>query len=47
MRRGLEESSVNPMDLKKKLAADLVTQFHGNEAASKAADLFGSTVQRQ
>ncbi|MCH7653759.1 MAG: tyrosine--tRNA ligase [Chloroflexi bacterium] len=46
MRRGLEESSVNPMDLKKKLAADLVTQFHGNEAASKAADLFVSTVQR-
>ncbi|MCH7624485.1 MAG: tyrosine--tRNA ligase [Chloroflexi bacterium] len=46
MTRGLEESSVNPMDLKKKLAAELVTQFHGNEAASKAADIFVSTVQR-
>ncbi|MCH9010040.1 MAG: tyrosine--tRNA ligase [Chloroflexi bacterium] len=46
MRRGLEESSVNPMDLKKKLAAELVTQFHGKAAASKAADLFVSTVQR-
>ena len=46
MRRGLEESSVNPMDMKKKLAAELVTQFHGKAAASKAADIFVSTVQR-
>ena len=46
MKRGLEEHSVNPMDLKKKLAAELVTQFHGKAAASKAADLFVSTVQR-
>ena len=46
MRRGLEECSVNPMDLKKKLAAELVTQFHGKAAASKATDIFVSTVQR-
>ncbi len=46
MKRGLEENSVNPMDLKKKLATELVTQFHGKAAANKAADIFVSTVQR-
>ena len=46
MKRGLEENTVNPMDLKKKLANELVTQFHGKEAANKAADIFVTTVQR-
>ncbi len=47
MKRGLEDHSVNPMDLKKRLATELVTQFHTREAANQAADFFVSTVQRQ
>ena len=46
LRRVLEDNSVNPMDLKKKLAMELVTQFHDEEAANRAADVFVSTVQR-
>ena len=45
--RGLEDHSLNPMDLKKKLAMELVTQFHTREAANKAADFFVSTIQRR
>ena len=47
MSRGLEDHSLNPMDLKKKLAMELVTQFHTREAANKAADFFVSTIQRR
>ncbi len=47
MSRSLEDHSANPMDLKKKLAMELVTQFHTREAANKAADFFVTTVQHQ
>ena len=47
MRRGLTEGSVNPMELKKRLARELVTQFHDHMAALGAERRFESTVQRR
>ena len=46
MRSALEGGSVNPMELKKKLAADLVTQFHDVKSAISAGQHFEQTVQR-
>ena len=36
MRRDTASHAANPMDLKKRLAADLVAQFYGGQAASQA-----------
>jgi len=47
MRGRMASQSVNPMDLKKRLAADIVTQFHGAGAAKGAASHFERTVQRK
>ena len=47
MRRAIEEESVNPMDLKKRLAKELVAQFHDAQAARAAEDYFQRTVQRK
>ena len=47
MRRAIESGSVNPMELKKRLARELVTQFHDAEAARGAEGYFESTVQRR
>ena len=41
----LQSGSENLMEIKKRLAADLVTQFHGPEAASEAQSFFERTVQ--
>ena len=41
----LQSGSENLMDIKKRLAADLVRQFHGPEAASEAQSFFERTVQ--
>jgi tyrosyl-tRNA synthetase len=46
MRSQMASRSVNPMDLKKRLAADVVTQFHGADAAKEATSHFERTVQR-
>jgi tyrosyl-tRNA synthetase len=46
-RQQLAAQSVNPMLLKKRLAKELVTQFHGPEAAKQAASHFEKVVQRK
>ena len=45
MRTALEERSVNPMELKKHLAREITTQFHGPEEAKKAEQFFQKVVQ--
>ena len=47
MRRAMDEASVNPMELKKRLARELVAQFHDAAAASEAEGYFERTVQRR
>ena len=47
MRRAVGDDSVNPMELKKRLANELVTQFHDAEAARDAEDYFERTVQKR
>ena len=47
MGKAIEEGSVNPMELKKRLARELVVQFHGGKAAESAAEFFERTVQGQ
>ena len=42
----VESGSANPMDIKKRLASDLVTQFHGQDEAREARAFFESSVQR-
>ncbi len=43
----LNEPSANPMEVKKEVAASLVRQYHGAEAAASAAQHFEATVQRR
>ncbi len=47
LRRRLADHSVNPMDAKKRLAADLVAEFHGGSFATAAQEHFERTVQRK
>jgi tyrosyl-tRNA synthetase len=47
MRHAMDGGTVNPMDLKKRLAHDLVTQFHGPADARDAEGYFERTVQRK
>jgi len=47
MKQELEAQSVNPMDLKKRLAADIVTQFHSRDEARKADERFAREVQKK
>ena len=47
MRQALETRSVNPMEIKKRLAREIVAQFHGLKAATKAEADFGRIVQRK
>jgi tyrosyl-tRNA synthetase len=47
MEKELESKSVNPMALKKRLAADIVTQFHGSDEARQAEERFASIRQRR
>ncbi|RLC93228.1 MAG: tyrosine--tRNA ligase [Chloroflexi bacterium] len=47
MAQQIESGSVNPMLLKKRLAGDIVTQFHGDAAAKDAAEYFVRVVQRK
>jgi tyrosyl-tRNA synthetase len=43
--RHLHERSVNPMDLKKRLAREIVSQYHGPEAAERAEEQFKNVIQ--
>ena len=47
MRLSLEEQSVNPMELKKRLAREITSQFHGGEETTKAEEHFERVVQRK
>ena len=46
MRSALESGAVNPMELKKRLAHELVTQFHSADSATAAERNFERTVQQ-
>jgi len=45
-KEGLAAQSVNPMELKKRLAREIVAQFHGQRAAQEAETHFERVVQR-
>ena len=47
MRRDLDAQSVNPMELKKRLAREITGQFHGGEETTKAEEHFERVVQRK
>jgi tyrosyl-tRNA synthetase len=47
MKQEMEAQSVNPMDLKKRLAVDIVTQFHSRDEARKAEERFAREVQKK
>ncbi len=47
MKAGIERGTVNPMIFKKKLAREIVRQFHGAEAADKAEDYFTQVFQKK
>jgi tyrosyl-tRNA synthetase len=44
-RKQLQTHSVNPMNLKKRLAHEIVRQFHGKQAADKAQEYFQGRFQ--
>ena len=46
MRRAMVAESVNPMELKKRLALDIVAQFHDAQASRQAEETFKREVQR-
>jgi len=46
-RNGMESGSLNPMLLKKRLAREIVEQFHNPEAAQDAEKHFKKTVQKR
>ncbi len=47
MRRAIETDSVNPMDLKKRLAAEVTSQFYPHDEVQGARTHFERTVQRR
>ena len=47
IRQSIDDRSVNPMDIKKRLAREIVAQFHDSEAARKAETEFERVVQRK
>lgn len=46
-RRQMESNAINPMVLKKRLAREIVTQFHGAEAARSAEAHFSQVFQQR
>ena len=46
MRREMDAQSVNPMEFKKRLAREIVAQFHDGAAARQAEEHFEQTYQR-
>ncbi len=47
LKRASESHEMNPMEAKKRLARELVTQFHGADAADRAEEHFERVVQRR
>ena len=47
MRRQLSERSVNPMELKKRLAREIVAEYHGPKEAERAQERFEGVFQRR
>src|SRR5690606_37784978 len=47
IREALEGGTLRPIDAKKRLAAEVVSVFHGPQAAADARDYFESTFQRR
>ena len=47
VRKQLKERAVNPMDVKKRLAREIVAQFHGEAAAQEAEREFERVFQKQ
>ena len=47
MRESLDRDAVNPMELKKRLAREIVAQFHDADAAREAEAYFERTVQQR
>jgi len=47
MRNQLAHNQVNPMDLKKRLAKDIVTQLYGEKEAQEAEEHFEKVVQKK
>jgi tyrosyl-tRNA synthetase len=45
--RQLQERSVNPMELKERLAFEIVSQYHGQDAATRAAQQFARVIRRR
>ena len=46
-RQALENDAVNPMELKKRLAGDIVIQLHGEKQAQQAEEHFTKVVQKK
>ncbi len=46
-RQGLENKSINPMELKKRLSREIITQLYDQKAAMEAEGHFERTVQRK
>ncbi|MDP2726409.1 MAG: tyrosine--tRNA ligase [Dehalococcoidia bacterium] len=44
-RRKMAEQSINPLELKQRLARDIVGQFHGAQAAAEAEEYFNRVVR--
>ena len=47
MRRQLSERSLNPMELKKRLAREIVAEYHGPKEAERAQERFEGVFQRR
>jgi tyrosyl-tRNA synthetase len=47
IKESLEHNTVNPMEIKKMLAKDIVTQLYDKKVAEKAADYFLRVVQKK
>lgn len=47
LRESLASGRANPMDEKKKVAGEIVSRYHGAEAATRAREFFERTVQRK
>ncbi len=46
-KKGLENASINPMELKKRLAREIIAQLYDQKAATEAEGHFERTVQRK
>lgn len=47
VREGLERENLNPMEAKRELAIDVVTQFHGDKKAAEVSTTFKKVIQEK